>query len=124
MLLLQAGQAAMEEILNTKLPHHGKLEVSAEQTKKLAAMVKQSGWTRLLQPSGATWQEWLLEAGFSEVAPTQSGNGYAARLYEELSQDKRPTTLQELDDLLRDQIESAAQQPAPIERDPWMTATK
>ncbi|MFN2114318.1 MAG: class I SAM-dependent methyltransferase [Anaerolineae bacterium] len=75
-------------------------------------------------PSGATLQGWLIDAGFSEVRPTESGAEAAGRLYDALDESERPLDLDGVDALVRPVAELACERPVPINLDPMLTAAR
>lgn len=78
----------------------------------------------LTHPSGATLANWLKDAGFSRVRPTQCGIDIARDLYESLTAEERPGNLAELDLLLRPLVGRAVEIAAPIVTNPPITAIK
>lgn len=78
----------------------------------------------LTHPSGATLVTWLKEMGFREVLPSHAGRGFASELFDRMTEEHRPETLESLDELLRPLVEVVIRMPAPVEMDPMMTAVK
>jgi len=78
----------------------------------------------LRHPSGRTLAPWLTEAGFSEVIPSHGGGPFAGRLFDSLPEERRPRSLEGVEDLLAPLVKAVIDMPAPIDTDPMITAVK
>jgi len=78
----------------------------------------------LWHPSCTTWIKLLKEAGFSKVMPTRNGCEYAIKVFNETGPDKRPKSLNDIDELIRPGVEDACKAEMPPVDDPWLTAVK
>ncbi len=78
----------------------------------------------LLHPSGKTWTEMLFRAGFSLVHPSKSGADAARMLFDLTQPLDRPTSIRQLDKLLRPAVKRAVFSTASLEKDPMITAVK
>lgn len=78
----------------------------------------------LRHPSAATWERWLLEAGFSAVSVSFSGGEVAAALFRELDPAARPDTMEGVEALLRPFIRAVQSLQGVPRLDPAITATK
>jgi hypothetical protein len=78
--------------------------------------------------SWSSWRKRLLEAGFEQARVTYSGGWLADRLFSSLSEEKRPKTLPDLDNLLAPvaRIASSMQAPEDMQSDDslFLMATK
>ena len=79
---------------------------------------------RLAHPSGRSFRSLCRDAGFRSVEGTWNGGDIARRMFDSLLRARRPRTHAELTEYLRPVIESVIGLAAPIDRDPWITATK
>jgi ubiquinone/menaquinone biosynthesis C-methylase UbiE len=84
----------------------------------------ESGMYTLRHPSGPTLQEWLLDVGFGEVHGTHSAIFVAGMIFNALPEAARPKALSAVDDYLRPIAAVAVELPAPLDRDPMITAVK
>jgi hypothetical protein len=71
----------------------------------------------------------LENIGFKEVLPTHNGAWAAGMLFDQVPDDQRPTTMNEIDELLKPIIKIVIQMPAPLlcrsnTWDPMITAIK
>lgn len=123
-LLTDLNQAQLGEVLQQQLPIYGELEFNEDALQELRRHVKKASTCRLYHPSGATLVRWLKEAEFGVVMPTENGCEFAAGLYDEMRPEKRPATLDALDDLLRVEVADVIHRAASPEDDPWITAIK
>jgi SAM-dependent methyltransferase len=78
----------------------------------------------LTQPSGNTLASWLLAIGFSEVLPTYSGSWFAGQLFDQFSEETRPTDLGGVDALICPVADIVVRMAAPLDSDPMITAIK
>jgi ubiquinone/menaquinone biosynthesis C-methylase UbiE len=78
----------------------------------------------LTHPSGRTFARWMKDIGFSEINPTHSGSLFAGQLFDALEKNKRPRDINELDNILRPNIEKVVRMTAKLELDPMITAIK
>jgi len=88
---------------------------SEEIMQELRPFVLKAGTWVTEHPNYASWPKRLLDAGFSQAKITYSGGWIANRLLDVLSEEKRPKTLQELDDFLEPFAKIASSMEAPLE---------
>ncbi len=78
----------------------------------------------LRHPSGATWVRMLLEAGFRSAQGTENGGQAAAGAFDRRAAAAAPRTHAELREYLLPLVRAAVGRPAPLERNPWITAIR
>jgi SAM-dependent methyltransferase len=91
---------------------------------ELASHIISSAVCDTRHPSGATWVGMLREAGCRDVRPTVSGRRHARQLFETLAPEDRPRDMPGVDEYLRPLVARVITQPAPLEKDPMLTAVK
>jgi ubiquinone/menaquinone biosynthesis C-methylase UbiE len=88
-------------------------DLTLERMERLRPFVlKAATWTTE-HPSLEAWPERLRDAGFGEATVTYSGGTAASQFLESTPQDRRPGTLQRLDDMLKPLVASACRELAP-----------
>ncbi|MBN1933608.1 MAG: class I SAM-dependent methyltransferase [Anaerolineae bacterium] len=102
--------------------------LTVERLEQLRPSIAQASKLTLRHPSASTWLKWLDEIGFGSAQTTHCGAAFAWLLYDALSPERHPTSIDALDDLLRTGAQVATQLAAPNVlpggRDPWITAAK
>jgi SAM-dependent methyltransferase len=77
-----------------------------------------------IHPSGRTLLTWLEEIGYRHAIPTHDGIWVAGRVFEQISEERRPSDLEAVDEYLRPIVKVAVTMPAPVSTDPMITAVK
>jgi len=78
----------------------------------------------LTHPSASTFVSWLRDIGFRHVIPSHSGAWFAGQLFDRLPEDRRPSDMKGVDELLRPVVKIAVRMMAPADMDPMITGIK
>lgn len=103
-------------------------ELGSELPRLCEYLVEAVAWTTL-HPSCRTLLDWMEEIGFQSATATYDGRSFAEGLFDRLEEEKRPTTLDDANEILRSAIEVIVTMEAPLgtwseEWEPWITAVK
>lgn len=91
---------------------------------EIRPMLSKAQVCKTLHPSGKTLAKWLKEAGFKEILPTHSGKIAAIKLFEQYSDEDRPSELYLADEVIKKAVRIVTELEAPIESDPMLTVVK
>ncbi|MHC4986185.1 MAG: class I SAM-dependent methyltransferase [Planctomycetota bacterium] len=91
---------------------------------ELQSHILDAGRWQTLNPQCQAWLDWLVELGFSSAQATYGGAWAAERAFDDLREDERPTSQDEVDALLRPLVKKAITQTAPHDLDTPITAVK
>ena len=124
MLSRWASQIESADVWQADAAPADKAQLSVAVLKRLREHIIEAAKCTTVHPSGRTFATLLNEAGFSEVKPTHSGGRFARRLFDRLDQTARPSSMEQIDQLLKPLVEVAVTLPAPLDNDPLITAVK
>jgi ubiquinone/menaquinone biosynthesis C-methylase UbiE len=121
---LKDGKAEIEKLLQKKLPIEAEIELPLNDLEMLRPLIGNAWFCVLRHPAGPTWQQLLVDIGFTSVVGTRDGSHYAAEVFDRLEPDQRPVNLVGVDELLGPQVKSVIQMEVSLADDPWIIATK
>lgn len=128
-----AGEYAVQYGLTLDLPAKQLMEklggrefsrLTPELLARLKPRVIKARVCKTIHPSGATWVQWLQQAGFSQVLPTHSGSLAAAKAYRWFEDGQRPRQLEAVDAVVAPAAKLAVELACPLDQDPPLTAIK
>jgi ubiquinone/menaquinone biosynthesis C-methylase UbiE len=122
-LIIKTSLSKLFDLLNCSDDLHFD-SLTEEKMVKLQPNVREVRFCSLKHPSARTWINWLAGIGFERIYYTPSGADYAEELFATMAGNFRPTSLQELDALLKTKIGNLSHLDASINSDPLITAEK
>lgn len=119
--------AISEEKLKNKLSLDNNItfnQITISFLEEIKSMITDAQVCKTIHPSGKTLVYWLKEIGFKEILPTYSGKVAAAKLFNQYSDEDRPTDLESVDVVIKKIVKIVTKLEAPLDMDPMITAIK